>query len=265
MAGALAEISRQALAHDFRHIDPRQARIVLVEGLPRVLPGYPPDLSAKARSQLERLGVTVSTGVRVTRVDRTGVTLGDESIGARTVVWAAGVEASPLGRSLGAPLDRAGRVRVDPDLTVPGFPNVYVVGDLACVEQDGQLVPGVSPAAMQEGRHAAMNIRRAVRGEPRLAFRYWDKGSFATIGRGAAVGVLLKHLKLSGLPAWLAWLGIHIFFLIGFRNRFVVMFNWAYSYLTFRRGARLITGVPPPWFAPSPPPAGGRSATGPGS
>jgi NADH dehydrogenase len=253
MAGALAEISRQALADDFRHIDPRQARIILVEGLPRVLPAYPPDLSAKAQAQLERLGVAVWTGVRVTNVEESGVILGSEKIGARTVVWAAGVQASPLARSLGVPLDRAGRVLVSEDLTVPGFENVYVIGDLAAFEQDGQLVPGVSPAAMQEGRHAALNIRRAARGEARLPFRYWDKGSFATIGRGAAVGILGRHLKLSGFPAWLAWLGIHIFFLIGFRNRFVVMFNWAYSYLTFRRGARLITGVPPPWLRACPP------------
>jgi NADH:ubiquinone reductase (H+-translocating) len=260
MAGALAEISRQALAHDFRHIDPRQARIFLVEGLPRVLPGYPPDLSAKAQAQLERLGVAVRTGVRVTGVDAGGVTLGGEKIGARTVVWAAGVQASPLARSLGVPLDRAGRVHVNPDLTVPGYENVYVIGDLAALEQDGQPVPGVSPAAIQEGRHAATNVERAVRGEPRLPFRYWDKGSFATIGRGAAVGTMLKHLKLSGFLAWLAWLGIHIFFLIGFRNRFVVVFNWAYSYLTFRRGARLITGVPPPWFAQAPPKTGGSAA-----
>src|SRR5262249_21157853 len=195
-----------------------------------------------------------------------GVTLGDERVGARTVVWAAGVQASPLARSLGVPLDRAGRVHVNPDLTVPGYENVYVIGDLAALEQDGQLVPRGSPAAIQAGRHAALNVERAARGLPRLPFRYWDKGSFATIGRGAAVGTMLKHLKLSGFLAWLAWLGIHIFFLIGFRNRFVVVFNWAYSYLTFRRGARLITGVPPPWFASAPAkPAGERAAPSPGS
>ena len=245
MAGALAEISRQALVHDFRRIDPRQARIILVEGLERVLPGYPSDLSAKARQQLERLGVAVWTGVRVTGFDETGVQLGAERLGARTVVWAAGVQASPLARTLGVPLDRAGRVLVRPDLTVPGHDEVFVIGDLAALEQDGQPIPGVSPAAMQEARHTADNIRRKLAGEAMTPFRYVDKGSFATIGRGAAVGSLYGRIKLSGFSAWLAWLGIHIFFLIGFRNRFAVMFNWAYSYLTFRRGARLITGPTP--------------------
>ena len=241
MAGALAEISRQALAHDFRHIDPRQARIVLVEGLERVLPGYPPDLSEKARRQLERLGVAIWTGTRVTGFDATGVRLGEERLGARTVVWAAGVQASPLAATLGVPLDRAGRVLVRPDLSLPGHDEVFVIGDLAALDQEGQLVPGVSPAAMQEARHAADNILRRLQGKPPRPFRYVDKGSFATIGRGAAVGQLRGGLKLWGFPAWLAWLGIHIFFLIGFRNRLLVMLNWTYSYLTFRRGARLIT------------------------
>ena len=157
-------------------------------------------------------------------------------------VWAAGVQASPLARSLGVPLDRAGRVRVSPDLTVPGRDDVYVIGDLAAFEQEGRAVPGVSPAAMQEGDHAAANIVRALRGEPRAAFRYWDKGSFATIGRGKAVGEILGKLRLSGFTAWIAWLAIHVFFLIGFRNRVFVMMHWAYSYLTYRRGARLISG-----------------------
>jgi len=255
MAGALAEISRQALVHDFRRIDPRQARIILVEGLERVLPGYTPDLSEKARKQLERLGVAVWTGVRVTGFDATGVQLGGERLGARTVVWAAGVQASPLARSLGVPLDRAGRVLVRPDLTIPGHDQVFVIGDLAALEQDGKLVPGVSPAAMQEARHAADNIQRKLAGQPTTPFHYVDKGSFATIGRGAAVGDVFGRIKLSGFIAWLAWLAIHILFLIGFRNRFVVMFNWAYSYLTFRRGARLITGPIPELLIgpPSPP------------
>jgi NADH dehydrogenase len=243
MAGTLAEISRHAFRNDFRHIDPRQARTILLEGLPRVLPPYPPDLSEKARLQLERLGVEVRTGAMVTGVDALGVSIGEERIPARTVIWAAGVEASPLARSLGAPLDRAGRVLVERDLSIPGHSNVFVIGDLAALEQDGSLIPGVSPAAIQEGRHAARNIERALRGEAPVPFRYLDKGSFATIGRGAAVGHVFKRLRLSGLPAWLAWLFIHIVFLIGFRSRIIVLIQWAYAYLTYRRGARLITGA----------------------
>ena len=244
LAGALAEIARHALAEDFRAIDPREARIVLVEGLPRALSSFLPDLAEKARQALERLGVEVRTGTRVTGVDATGVTLDGERLAARTVIWAAGVEASPLAPSLGVPLDRAGRVIVEPDLSVPGHPDAYVIGDLAAVVQDGAPVPGVAPAAMQEARHAAANILRTLRGEPTRPFRYLDKGTFAVLGRGAAVGVLRGGLKLWGFPAWLAWLGIHIAFLIGFRNRLLVLINWAYSYLTYRRGARLITGEP---------------------
>jgi NADH dehydrogenase len=251
MAGALAEISRHALASEFDRIDPGQARVVLVEGLPRLLPAYSEPASQRARVQVERLGVEVRTGARVTQVEARGVRLGDdERIPARTVVWAAGVQASPLARSLGVPLDRAGRVVIRPDLTIPGHDDVFVIGDLAALEQDGQLVPGVSPAAIQEGRHAAANVVRRLRGEPLQPFRYRDKGSFATIGRGAAVGELPSGLKLSGFVAWIAWLVIHIFFLIGFRNRLLVLFQWAYSYLTFRRGARLITGAPPPPLRP---------------
>ena len=246
MAGALAEISRHALAHDFRHIDPQQARIILIEGLERALPSYPPALSEKARCQLERLGVEVRTGVRVTGIDEGGVSIGAERIGARTVLWAAGVQASPLARTLGAPLDQAGRVLVNPDLTIPGHPDAFVIGDLAALEQNGTWIPGVSPAAMQEARHAADNIQRTLRGAPPAPFRYRDRGSFAAIGRGAAVGNLFDGFPLSGFIAWLAWVVIHIFFLIGFRNRLAVMLNWAYSYVTLRRGTRLITGDPPP-------------------
>jgi NADH dehydrogenase len=246
MAGALAEISRQALSREFRRIDPTHARIILIEGESRVLPPYPEDLSAKARIQLERLGVDVWTGARVTGVDDTGVDLGPERIVARTVVWAAGVAASPLPRALGLPLDRAGRVQVNADLTISGRDDVFVIGDLAAIQQDGRPVPGVAPAAIQMGRHAATNIRRAMAGQPLQPFRYRDKGSFATIGRGKAVGDLRGGWTLSGFPAWMAWLAIHIFFLIGFRNRVLVIFQWAYSYVTFRRGARLITGRPPP-------------------
>ncbi len=250
MAGALAEISRHALASEFDRIDPGRARIVLVEGLPRLLPAYSDGASARARVQVEGLGVEVRTGTRLTDVDARGVRLGDERVPARTVVWAAGVQASPLASSLGVPLDRAGRVLVRSDLTIPGRDDVFVIGDLAALEQDGKLVPGVSPAAIQEGRHAAANVVRRLRGEPLRAFRYRDKGAFATIGRGAAVGELPGGLTLSGFVAWIAWLAIHIFFLIGFRNRVIVVLQWAYSYLTFRRGARLITGAPPPPLRP---------------
>jgi NADH:quinone reductase (non-electrogenic) len=246
MAGALAEISRHALSREFHHIDPTHARIILIEGMSRVLPPYAEELSAKARIQLERLGVDVWTGARVTGVDATGVSLGQERILARTVVWAAGVAASPVPRTLGIPLDPAGRARVNPDLTIPGHDDIFVIGDLTAIEQDGKPVPGVAPAAIQMGRHAARNIRLALGGRPRQAFRYRDKGSFATIGRGKAVGQLPGGIRLSGFPAWVAWLAIHIFFLIGFRNRVLVIFQWAYSYVTFRRGARLITGPPPP-------------------
>jgi len=265
MAGALAEISRSALSGEFRHIEPREARIILIEGMPRVLPTYPPDLSARAQRQLQALGVEVRTGTRVTDVDELGVQLGEEHLAARTVVWAAGVQASPLARSLGVPLDRAGRVQVNADLTIPGRDDVFVIGDLAALEQDGKPVPGVSPAAIQEGRHAAANIMRGLSGEPFRPFRYFDKGSFATIGRGAAIGDIRGKLKLWGFPAWVAWLTIHIFFLIGFRNRFLVLVQWIYSYVTFRRGARLITGRVPAvdTSASEAEVAGSRSGTGP--
>ncbi len=245
MAGTLAEIARHTLRGEFRRIDPARARVILVEGTDRVLPPYPPDLSDKARRQLERLGVRVLTRALVTGVDATGVQLGQERIAARTMVWAAGVAASPLGRSLGVAVDRAGRVKVEPGLSVPGHREVFVVGDLAAVEQDGRLVPGVAPAANQMGRHAARNVRRALEGRPPAPFHYVDKGSLATIGRRAAVAVI-GPLKLWGAPAWLAWLAIHIFFLIGFRNRLIVMLDWALAYLTYQRHARLLLGPSPP-------------------
>jgi NADH dehydrogenase len=245
MAGTLAEIARHTLRGEFRRIDPARARIVLVEGTDRVLPPYPAILSEKARQQLEALGVTVFTKKMVTGVDATGVWLGSERIAARTIVWAAGVAASPIGRALGLPVDRAGRVKVGPDLTVPGHREVFVTGDLALIEQDGRPVPGVAPAANQMGRHAALNVIRAVEGQPHAAFRYVDKGSLATIGRRAGVA-LIGGLQLWGAPAWLAWLGIHIFFLIGFRNRIVVMLDWALAYLTYQRHARLLLGPAPP-------------------
>ena len=241
LAGALTEIARHALAKDFRRIDPTQAKVILIEGGDRVLPSYVPKLSEKAREQLERLGVEVRTSQRVTNIDANGVNVGDQRTIARTVLWAAGVAASRLGKALGVPLDKAGRVLVNPDLTIPGHPEVFVIGDLAHLMQDGQLVPGVAPAAMQEGTHAAKNILRAIAGDPMTPFHYHDKGSLATIGRSAAVADLGK-IKLWGPIAWLAWLGVHILFLIGFRNRFVVLFEWAWSFFSYDRGARLITG-----------------------
>jgi NADH dehydrogenase len=256
LAGALSEIARHALAKDFHHIDPKQAHVILLEGSPRVLPSYAESLSEKAREQLAGLGVDVRTGRLVTAIDDGGVHVGDERLEARTVLWGAGVAASPLSRSLGVPLDRAGRVLVAPDLTIPGHPEVFVVGDLASLVQDGAPVPGVAPAAIQEARHTARNLRRALRGEPLLPFRYVDKGSLATIGRAAGIAQI-GRLRLWGWVAWVTWLFVHIFFLIGFRNRFVVMFSWAWSYFTYDRGARLITGPLPPLkhAEPSPPEA----------
>jgi NADH dehydrogenase len=241
MAGAFAEIARHSLVHDFRRIDPRGARIVLIEAGPRILPGYPEELSRKAQAQLEALGVQVWTGSPVTGLDASSVQVGADRLAARTVVWAAGVQGSPLAGSLGAPLDRVGRVRVQADLSVPGHPNLFVIGDLASCEADGRSVPGVAPAAIQMGEHAAANVARALRGEPLAPFRYRDKGSLATIGRRRAVAIM-GALRLSGFVAWLAWLGIHIFFLIGFRNRLVVMLTWAWAYVTYDRSARLILG-----------------------
>jgi NADH dehydrogenase len=241
MAGAFAEIARHSLARDFRRIDPRSARVILVEAGPRILTAYPEDLSRKAALQLEELGVQVWTGAPVTGIDAAGVSLGSDRLAARTVVWAAGVQASPLGRALGAPVDRAGRVQVAPDLSIPGHGEVFVLGDLAAVESDGKPVPGVAPAAIQMGQHTAENIRRAIRGEALVPFRYRDKGSLATIGRRRGVA-WMAGTKLSGFVAWAAWLAIHIFFLIGFRNRFVVLFTWAWAYLTYQRSARLILG-----------------------
>jgi len=240
LAGTLAEVARQTLASDFRHIDTAQARVVLVEAATRVLGTFDDLLSAKAQAQLKKLGVEVRLGIPVSEITSAGVSVGTEWIGAKTVIWAAGVAASPLARSLDVPLDRAGRVLVEPDLTVAGHDNVYVIGDLAHLEQDGKPVPGIAPAAIQEGRHAASNLLRSTSGEPRLPFRYHDKGMLATIGRGAAVAHI-GSIRASGYPAWLLWLFVHIFFLIGFRNRLVVMIQWAWSYITFDRGARLIT------------------------
>lgn len=245
LAGALAEIAHRRTWREFRRIDTRRSRVLLLEGLDRILPAYPRRLSDEARRQLERLGVEVRTGCRVTAVSESGVEIGEERIESRTVLWAAGVQASPLGKALGVPLDSAGRVLVEADLSIPGHPEVFVIGDLAHFEQEGHVLPGVAPVAIQQGRHVAENLGRDLEGRPRRPFRYRDRGSFATIGRGAAVGLVFGRWEVVGPPAWLAWLAIHIFFLIGFRNRFFTLCNWAYHYLTFRRGARLITETEP--------------------
>jgi len=241
MAGAIAEISRHTLAKDFRHINPSEARVILIEGEPRLLAAYPEDLSASARKQLEHLGVEVRTGARATKLTEAGVQIGDEFIPCRVKIWAAGNRASFVGKTLGVPVDRAGRVIVNDDLTIPGHSEVQVIGDLANFpHQTGQPLPGISPVAMQEGRHAARNVLLMIRGRKPKRFRYWDKGTMATIGRNKAVADL-RFMHLSGLPAWLAWLFVHIVFLVGFRNRLVVLFQWAWAYLTFDKGARLIT------------------------
>jgi len=241
MAGAIAEISRHTLAKDFRHIDPSQARVILIEGEPRLLAAYPEDLSASARKQLEDLGVEVRTGTRATKLSEAGVQVNGEFIPCRVKIWAAGNNASFVGKTLGAPVDRVGRVIVNDDLTIPGHPEVQVVGDLANFpHQTGQPLPGISPVAMQQGRHAARNVLAMTQGRKPQRFRYWDKGTMATIGRNKAVADL-RFMHLSGLPAWLAWLFVHIVFLVGFRNRLVVLFQWAWAYLTFDKGARLIT------------------------
>ena len=255
LAGSLSEISRHALVRDFQNIDPSQARILLVEGAAHVLPTYPENLSIRARKSLERLGVEIRTGVRVTKIDENGVQVGDEYVRAYTKLWAAGVAASPVARSLGAELDRAGRVPVTPELTLPGRKDVFVIGDLALFQEKGKPVPGVAPAAMQEGKHAAENILKQLKNQPMTAFSYWDRGMFSVIGRGSAVGIALERFRMSGYLAWLAWLFIHILFLIGFRSKVAVLLNWAYSYLAFQRSARIITGGIPLLKRPSAPAA----------
>ncbi len=251
LAGTMSELARRSIQHDFRSIDPSTARVILIEGQARVLPGFPPILSERARADLLELGVEVKLNCRVTAIDEHGVMIGDERIEAENVFWAAGVAASPLGRSLGVPVDGVGRVRVEPDCSLPGHPEAFVVGDLAAIDdlRTGEPVPGIAPAAIQMGRYAARiidrEVRRSRRGEvpetSRAPFRFRDKGMLATIGRARAVGEV-GVLRLRGLVAWLAWALIHIYFLIGFRNRTVVMIRWAWAYLVFSRGARLITG-----------------------
>jgi NADH dehydrogenase len=241
LSGALCEIAQHALARDFRRIDPMRARVILLDCTERVLPQYPPALSEKARRQLIRLGVDVRTERRVTSIDESGINAGAERIETGTVLWAAGVTGSRLGRSLGVPVDRAGRVFVNSDLSIAGHPEVFVIGDLASVMQDGAPVPGVAPAAVQGARHTARNIVRAMRGEPLLPFRFRNGGSLATIGRTAAVADF-GRFQFSGTLAWMAWLFIHVMFLVGFRNRALVIFQWAWSFISYDRGARLITG-----------------------
>ena len=276
LAGTLAEISRHALAHEFRSIDPRRTHILLIEGGPRVLPTYPEDLSRSAEEQLHGLGVEVRTSAMVTLVEPGAVDIGETRVPATVVLWAAGVAASPLGKKLGAPVDRAGRVPVQADLSLPGHPEVFVVGDLAAAkDEQGKMLPGVAPVAIQEGKFVAKLIRKEVEragsnrnpeGAPPLSrslrqgrgfdsrpdFHYWDKGSLATIGRAAAVAQFGK-IHISGFIAWLSWLFVHILFLIGFRNRLLVFIQWAWSYVTYERGARLITGSTylPGWTTPN--------------
>ncbi len=242
LAGTLAEIARQVLRDEFVSIDPKRTRIILLEGGPRILPAYAPDLSESAVRQLEKLGVEVRASALVTRIAPGAVWVGEERIPATVVLWAAGVAASPLGKKLGVPTDRAGRVPVNGDLSIPNHPEVFVVGDLASLKDaQGNLLPGVAPVAMQQGRAVAKTIAHDLQNTPRKDFHYVDKGSLATIGRAAAVAQIGK-IHISGYFAWLAWLFIHILFIIGFRNRLIVLIQWAWSYVTYERGARLITG-----------------------
>jgi NADH dehydrogenase len=259
LAGTLAEICHHALTGEFRTIDPARSRIFLVEGGPHVLPAYPEDLSRSALEQLQRLGVNVLTSTMVTNIEPGVISMGDTRLQAAVILWAAGVAASPLGKKLGVPTDRAGRVLVKPDLSLENHPEVFVIGDLAALnDANGKLLPGVAPVAILEGRYVAKVIRQEIEngaGSPkrpqRKPFHYWDKGSLATIGRAAAVAQFGK-IHVSGFIAWLAWLFVHILFLIGFRNRVLVFIQWAWSYFTYERGARLITGGTslPGWVTP---------------
>jgi NADH dehydrogenase len=242
LSGAFPFIARKALAPDFRAIDAGAARVILIEAGPRILPSFPEDLAQQAAQDLSDLGVEVRTGSTVTKVERDGVWVGDEKIRARTTFWAAGNKASPLGAFLGAPLDRAGRVQVNPDLSVPGHPEIFAVGDLAVMVQDGRMVPNVCPAANQQGAAAAKSILRDLRHQTRRNFRYFNKGDLATIGRSRAIADFGK-VRFSGRLAWFLWLFVHIMYLVGFRNRLSVLLQWSYAYFTYQRGVRLITDV----------------------
>ena len=240
MAGAIAELAHKTLSTDFRCIDPRSTRILLLDGAPRVLQSFPEDLSRSALAQLKSMGVEVHTGAIVKDVSSRGVTVNNEFVPSRTVVWAAGNAAAPIAKSFGAETDRAGRIMVNEDLSVPGHPEIFAIGDVACFKhQTGQPLPGVSPVAMQMGRRVSKNILLLIRGEKPEPFRYFDKGSMATIGRNKAIADL-KFARLGGFFAWLTWLSVHLIFLVGLRNQLLVLFQWAWSYLTFGRGARLI-------------------------
>jgi len=241
LAGTLAEIARHTLTRDFRHIDTRKARILLIEAGPRVLAAFTEGLADKARRQLQHLGVEVHTGKPVTEIGAGFLEFGGERLAARTILWAAGVAASSLGKQLGADLDRAGRVRVQPDLSLAAHPEVFVAGDLASIEQDGKPVPGVAPAAKQMGARVAKNILARIGGGKTVPFHYTDFGALATIGRHSAIAQL-PNLRFSGLFAWWFWLALHIYFLIGFRSRLIVLINWAWAYFTYARGARIILG-----------------------
>lgn len=244
LAGMIQPASRHTFEHEFRNIDARRARVLLVEAGPRLLPALPEPLSAAAKHDLEAIGVDVRLNTRVTGVDERGVTLGDERVDAATVLWAAGNAASPLGRMLGVPLERGGRIRVAPDLSLPGHPEIFIAGDLALIEQEGRVVPAVAPAAMQQGRTAARNVVRSFLRQEHETFRYVDKGDLATIGRHKAVASFGRgKLQLRGNVAWWFWLLLHIAYLAGFRNRLSVLIQWAYAYFTYQRGARLIRGV----------------------
>jgi NADH dehydrogenase len=244
MAGSIAELAYQALRSDFRHIDPRSTRVLLIEAGPRVLAGFPDSLSQKAQKKLESLGVEILTQTRVEDIDRNGVTIAGKVIPTHNVIWCAGVVASPAGKWLNTDVDRMGRVKVEKDLSVPGSPDIYVIGDTACFLENGQPLPGVAPVAMQQGRHVAAIIRKQIKNpqtkDAKKPFKYFNKGNLATVGRAYAV-VDFAGIRLAGLFAWLAWLVVHIYYLIGFKNRVIVMMEWAWAYLTFQRGARLIT------------------------
>ena len=242
LSGAMPFIARKALAPDFRKIDTNRTRVILIEAGPRILPSFPEDLAARAARDLADLGVEVRVGSAVTKVERDGVCIGDEKIRARTTFWAAGNKASPLGAFLGGPLDRVGLVQVNPDLSVPGHPEIFAVGDMSVIVQDGRMGPGVCPAANQEGAMAAKNILRDIRHQQRKSFRYFNKGDLATIGRSRAIADFGK-VRFSGRLAWFLWLFVHIMYLVGFRNRLSVLLQWTYAYVTYQRGVRLITDV----------------------
>ena len=244
MAGAISEIARHTMTRDFRRINSSKAKIIVIEGAPHILGAYPPDLAANGKRQLEEIGVEVHEGLQVMNVTADGVEVkGGQFIPARTVIWAAGNASSPLGKTLGAPTDKAGRVVVNEDLTIPNHPEVQVIGDMACfTHQTGKPLPGVSPTAIQMGKHSARNVLESLAGGKPMPFHYWDKGTMATIGRNKAVADL-NFVRFGGFLAWIMWAGVHIFFLVGFRNRFAVIGEWAWNYFSFYKGSRLITGT----------------------